>query len=319
MPFSLLGCLVLSLAATPAPRKAASLAELRRDFAEGRFERLLERSEATLRATPDDAELAQVHLLRGQAQLAQGHADEAQAAFALAVKVWADVTLDEARAGPDAQRLFEKARAGVPATLSITVNGDAELRVGDRDLGPAPLAVQLPAGTHLVEARGAGGLVARSEVRLTPGRKTELALVLARPEPVAAPAPAPAELPPPRLVPAAAPAEVQQRSATSFGRAGLIPLAAGVVLLATGGVLLWQAQLKLDVLAKGTGITLEQEQAVMRDGPLLQTLGAAGVAVGALAVAAGAVMLVFAPSSPAQPVAFVTPGGGGVGLSGALP
>jgi hypothetical protein len=111
---------------------------------------------------------------------------------------------------------------------------------------------------------------------------------------------------------------VQQ--APSRIRAGIFPLAAGVVLGGVGGVLLLLANQNYEAL-NGTGprLTEQQEQAAMSNGPLLQTLGWVSLGAGAAAVATGVVLLLLAPESPAQAAFFAVPGGGGITVSAPLP
>ena len=322
--------LVLALGAfgaeAAAAKKGPPLAELKKEFAAGEFERVIKRAEAALKGGLQGEEAAQVQLWRAQALLALGREEPARAAFTRAVEAWSEIALDAERASPDAVRLFEKARDAVPATLAVTVlGGEATVLIDEKDLGPAPLVTQLPGGPHVVEARGAGGLVAKEELELKAARRQELTLTLQLPPPPAEPKPEPVAVAPPPAEaqpPVAAPVAVEQPppAPSSPSRVGLIPLIGGVALGAAGGVLLWQARAAYDTLnGDGPALTAEQEAAALRDGPMFQSLGWVAVGVGAAAVVAGVVMLAIAPASPAQAGVFVVPGGGGVTVSASLP
>lgn len=310
-----------------AAHKKSVIPDLKKDFAAGEFERVIKRADAALKSGGEPRDLAQLQVWRGQALLALGREDAAGQAFTSAVEAWPDVELDAQRASPDAVRVFEKARRAVPATLAVSVaGGDATVRVDDKDLGPAPLVTQLPAGKHTVFARGSGELSATSEVELKPGKKHELALELKAPPPppapvepkpepvVEKPAPAPVE---PIVTQQPAPPVVEERPS----RVGLVPLIAGLAIGAAGGLLLWQALEAYRALDDNNlpSLTPEQADAARRNGPVFQATGWAAVGVGALGTVAGIVMLVLAPSAPAQAGAFIVPGGAGVSVSARWP
>ncbi len=309
-----------------APKKPTS-AEFKKDFAAGEFERVIKRADAALKAGGPPQEIAQLQLWRGQALLGLGREDAASQAFTAAVEAWPDVELDTQRASPDAVRVFERARQAVPATLAVSVaGGDATVRVDDKDLGPAPLVTQLPAGKHTVFARGSGELSAAAEVELKPGKKQELALELKAPPP-----PPPVETKPEPVVEKPAPAPPSEPIVTQQppppvveerpSRVGLVPLIAGLAIGAAGGLLLWQAFESYRVLDDNNlpSLTPEQADAARRNGPVFQATGWAAIGVGALGTVAGIVMLVLAPSAPAQAGAFIVPGGAGVSVSTSLP
>jgi len=318
-----LGCVLWAAAAAPAPKKPAPLAELKKDFAAGEFERVIKKADAALKAGLEPQDAAQVQLWRGQALLGLGKEAQARGAFTSAVEAWGEVELDVQRASPDALRVFEQARAAVPATLEVTVSGgEATVHIDGKDFGPAPLVTQLASGSHLVEARGAGELRAKSEVVLQPGRRRQVELQLQLPPP---PPPEPKPEPEPVAVaPAPAPAPKIEQPAPpppqGSSKLWLAPLGGGVVLGVVGGVLLWQARVAYDALnGSGPALSAEEEASALRNGPTFQSLGWLAIGVGAAAAVTGVVMLALAPSSPAQASVFVTPGGGGVMVTAPLP
>src|SRR4051812_30143490 len=111
--------IALALCVAAAAPSKSPLAEANRDIAAGEFERALKKIDAALKKSTDPRELAGLQLARGQALLAIGNADKALGAFIAAVKKDPTLDLDASRASPDAVRLLEKARASVPATISV--------------------------------------------------------------------------------------------------------------------------------------------------------------------------------------------------------
>ncbi|MBL8951662.1 MAG: hypothetical protein JNK82_12850 [Myxococcaceae bacterium] len=317
---------LLTLAAAGPAKKPAPLAELKRDFAGGELERVIKKADAALKAGLDPKDAAQVQLWRGQALLGLGKEAQARAAFTSAVEAWGDVELDAQRASPDALRVFEQARSAVPATLSVVVTGgDGTVLIDGKDYGPAPLVIQLAAGAHVVDARGAGQLRARSDVMLQPGRRREVELQLQLPPP---PPPEPKAEVKPDARPAppvvVAPPKAEPPPPQGSSKLWLAPFAGGVVLGAVGGILLWQARVAYDLLnGSGPPLTAEQESSAMRNGPTFQTFGFLAVGVGVAAVVSGVVMFMLTPPSSAQAQAragfFAVPGGGGVLVTAPLP
>ena len=322
-------CALVALPALgAAAKKPPPLAELKKDFNAGEFERVIRRADAALKAGGEPQDIGQLQLWRGQALLALGREADARAAFVAAVEAWPDIELDAQRSGPDAVRVFTRARESVPGTLSVQVTGgEGTVRVDEKDLGPAPLVTQVGAGRHVVEARAAPDLSARAELEVKPGKKHELVLELKAPEPKPTPPPEPvAEKPPPPepkpevvVVPAPPPPPPPPASPS---RIGVVPLLGGVVVGAVGGVLLWQANTyyaSLNDNPDGPVLTSEQSTAALRNGPIFESLGWVAVGVGGAAAIAGVLMLALAPSSPAQAGLFATPGGGGITVSAQLP
>lgn len=98
------------------------------------------------------------------------------------------------------------------------------------------------------------------------------------------------------------------------------PAAGGVAAAGVGTWLLLSASAHLDALSPAAPITLEEAQRHRDTGKLEQTLGAAGVSVGAALLATGAWMYLFGEPEPV-PVLVIggSAGGVGVGISGVLP
>jgi hypothetical protein len=356
--------------------------EARRLFGDGEFARALKVVDTALPGAKDATHAAKLLLVRGQCLLALGQADKAAAAFTAALKKDLASELDVATASPQAIELLEKARAALPALVSIAVvNGEASVRVDDKPVGPAPLTVELGDGLHVIQASARDGRVAKAEVEVRAGRRVEVNLLLER-APVVTPAPGPAvqasvdpaaapktvaqpapksvarptpeSVTPPSPKPVAPPA-VAQASPESVAqpspdlkrgvqsapaplvepppappivstpaerprsKLGWIPVAGGAVLAGAGGVSLWQANVRYQLLTGRSTLTPAQERDAMQTGPLLQTLGWVGVGVGAAAVATGVVLLAL-PSGDAPAVsALVMPGGAFVGVAGRFP
>jgi hypothetical protein len=193
--------------------------------------------------------------------------------------------------------------------------GEAHLLVDDKDMGPAPLTLQLLMGPHVIEARGAEGLMARRELTLTPGKKVDVVLELALPPkapevPLVVAAPQPVE--PVREKVVQAPA---QKSLV-----GLVPLIGGAVVAGVGVVLVLQAGEQHNRLVSKTlpSLTPAEQSAAVSNGAMFQTLGWVGIGVGAAALATGAVLLALPATEPQSPrVGFsVMPGGAFVTAGG---
>jgi hypothetical protein len=222
--------------AKPPTARPSALVEVKKDMAAGEFERALKKLDAALKKSTDSAEQAQLQLTRGEALFALGTPDKAKAAFTAALQKDPEAELDVSRASPDAVKLFDKARAELPATLTITVvGGEANVSVDDKDLGPAPLTLQLEGGRHLVDAKGAGQRVAHREVTLTAGRKLALNLELAVPLPEFKSAPP--QQPSPFLSPAELPLVTTTEAAPPTGSfAPWVVVGVGGAALITGAV-----------------------------------------------------------------------------------
>lgn len=311
---------VLLSEASAAFAQPAALTEASRLLAEGEFGRALKKLDAAVKRTTVPAELAALQLARGRCLLALSRRPQALEAFTTALQH--DVTIAPGEdASPDALALFDEARAAFPGTLAVTVDGEANVHVDGRDLGPAPLKLQLRHGTHEVEAIASDGRSAHQAVQVLAGRPVEVALVLPPAAPVlATPSPAPVVTAPRTDSPA-----LSAREAPARSRAGWIPLGAGVVVAAAGGVSLWQARVQYDRLTGTTQppLSADEEQSAVSTGKTLQTVGWIGVGVGAAAAVAGVVMLALPPApqgTSAHPVVSVAPDGSvWLGLAGVWP
>lgn len=303
---------VLLSAASAALAQPAALTEASQLLAEGEFARALKKLDAAVKRTSVPTELAALQLTRARCLLALSRRPQALAAFTAALEH--DVTIEPGDdASPDALALFDEARSAFPGTLAVTVDADATVRVDGRDLGPAPLKVQLRHGAYDVEAIAADGRSARQTVQVRAGRPVDLALNLPPPAPPAgSPTPAPVVAAPPATdgAPLATTREGPPRS-----RVGWIPLGAGVAVTAAGGVSLWQARVQHDRLTNTTlpPLSTAEEQSAISTGKTLQTVGWIGVGVGAAAAVAGVVLLALPPApsadAAAHPVASVAPDG----------
>lgn len=343
--------------------------QARQLLGDGEFARALKVVDAALPAAKDATLAAKLFLVRGQCLLALGQADKAAAAFTAALKKDLTSELDVATASPQAIELLEKARAALPALVSIAVvNGEASVRVDDRPVGPAPLTVELADGLHVIQASARDGRVAKADVEVRAGRRVEVNLLLERatpppspavvqpapepkpvvqpapepkpvvqlapePKPVVQPAPEPKPVAPPAsepkpvatptpvpsaTVPPPAPPIVSTPAERPHSKLGWIPVAGGAVLAGAGGVSLWQANVRYQLLTGRTTLTAAQERDAVQTGPVLQTLGWVGLGLGAAAMATGVVLLALPGDAPAVS-ALVMPGGAFVGVTGRLP
>lgn len=315
----LLVVLLLS-GASPAFAQPTALTEATRLLAEGEFERALKKLDAAVKRTTVPAELAALQLTRGKCLLALSRRPQALAAFTAALQH--DVSIEPGEdASPDALALFDEARAAFPGTVAVTVDGEAHVRVDGRDLGPAPLKLQLRHGDHQVEAIAPDGRSARQVVEVRAGLPLDVALALPPPTPPTASA----GVTEPPLASDPGPLATE-REGPRRSRVGWIPLGAGVVVAAAGGVSLWQARVQYDRLSDPSRppLTPDEERSAVSTGKTLQTVGWVGVGLGAAAAVAGAVLLALPPSTDGgaavQPVASVAPDGSvWLGLAGVWP
>lgn len=310
--------------AAPAFAQAAvndSLAAATRWMAEGEFERALARLDTALARAKEPGSLARLQLARGQCLLALTRRDKALEAFTAALRHDVSVELP-ADAGPDTLEVFEKARAAFPGTMVVTVDGDAIVRIDERNLGPAPLTTRLPPGSHVIEATTTDGRSERQTVQVKAGASLSVKLVVAAPPRPLEPAPPPVVEAPRPALPAPVVVQVSSPVATR-SRAGWIPVGVGAAAVVAGGVSLWQARVQYTRLgdASRPPLSAEEEQSAVRTGTTLQTLGWIGVGAGVAAAATGVVMLVLPPGKTQQPRLQVSLLGnaGWVGVSGELP
>lgn len=316
-------CLIIGLTSAPIAAQPASsaLSEATKLLGEGEFERALKRLDGALLKTKDASEIARLQVARGQCLLALGKHDRALEAFSAALKKDVNVALPDF-ASPDAAALFRKALSSYPATLSVTVNVAASVRVGDRSLGPAPLTAQVEPGTLIVEATTSDGRSSRQSVDLKPGSTVTIALEIAAPPAVLeTPPPPPPSVSEPTVTPPQ-PLPIAVTETPRRSRVGWIPLGAGVAVAAAGGISLWQARVQYDRLADASRppMTSEEMRSAVGTGTTLQTVGWVGVGVGAAAIAAGAVMLALPPKSESPELSIgLAPGGAFVAVSGVLP
>ncbi len=282
----------LASAKPPTSATPPALVEVKKEMAAGEFERALKKIDAALKKTADATEQAQLLLTRGEALFALGTPDKAKAAFLAAVQKDPEVDLDVLRASPDVVQLLDKVRAELPAILAITVSGgEAKVSIDDKDLGPAPLTLQLEPGKHVVHAAGAQGRVAHREVTVTPGRRLSVILELASPLPEfkTVPSQQPTLVPPaePPLVTTSTESPPPTSETGTF--APWVVVGAGAAVVIVGAVFTGLAgaewgQANSDTFrANNTWVVLQQTRAAyQRDvvlGPVLLGVGAA-VAVG---------------------------------------
>lgn len=315
---------VVLVVAAPVWAQSPALREATRLLADGEFERALKTLDAAVKRSSAPAELAALHVERGKCLLALARRPQARAAFTAALSQDVGVEVGD-DASPDAVALFSEARAAFPGRVTVTVEAEASVQVDGRDLGPAPLTVALPHGSHVIDVTAADGRRAQRAVQVQAGRELSVAVPLPplppRPPIVEAPVLSPPEAPAPAPVAAAATAGATSRSSSGWVVAG-----AGVAVAVGGGLCLWQAGVQYDRIAdpSAPALTDDELRRAAATGRALQPLGWVGLGVGAAAIATGAVLLALPPSTPADPkptvVGGLAPGGGGwVGVGGRLP
>lgn len=302
---------------------SAEVSQTRKLYEDGDFQAAIKAAETAAPKTKDAKDLAQLHLVRGLAQLALGQKPRARAAFNDAIKADPTLELDRRIVGPDAVELIDEARAEFPSVVKVTVEGAAAtVKVDGLEMGPPPLSMKLPVGMHSFEAHTNDGREVREEkpipaastvsvvLRVPPvGQKSEPVAKPAAPTPE--PAPVVESAPPP-------PPEMTEQPAMQPSKAGIAPLAIGAALVVGGVVCTGLANAQLDRLEHDT-LTRAQWTEAHDTGQTLQTVSYVAYGVGGAAVVAGALMLltmkVPVESTPPVSVSFL-PGGAAVSVQG---
>jgi tetratricopeptide (TPR) repeat protein len=249
------------------------------------YERALEqlRRAKSLARTPEED--VKVLLYQGMVLSDLGRRKSATKAFQAAFNLDPDAKLP-VQVSPKVQKLFDRTRTKVL-----------------RQIGPAGLR-------RLREARD-------TRVRATPAAAPPAPET--PPVPEAPPTPeTPPETPPP-VAESAKPVAPTPPPKPDIRPWAWLPAAVGVAAAGGGTYLYFRARADYNTLAGGQ-LTPEQALAVRNTGQMRQTIGFALIGVGAAGVlAAGALALFGGPTPPAQPTAWVTPDGFGVGLTAQLP
>jgi hypothetical protein len=295
--------------------------------------------DAALKSAKAPADVAKIQLLRGQALIALNKSDAAVTAFQAAITAVPESDLDPALANPDAINALAKARRSVLSELSVVMGAGlkASIRLDDNDMGPAPLKTKVGGGKHRLEATFSSGEKTVREFNIVPGKPLELTLeqpLVASNLPPPPPPPTPAAEPgtpppPPPPAPAAAVKKPAPRGGSGGSKLGFVPLGAGVAVLGGGIACVVLAQGNHAQLVNPTGPKLDPqtEASLASNGSLFQSLGYAGIGIGAAAAVAGGAMLLFMGGGSGggeltggvHLTAAPTPNGGYVGLTGALP
>ncbi|QRK04691.1 PEGA domain-containing protein [Archangium violaceum] len=173
-PQLVMSLLLAASAPTEGPRELDAALQA---LSEGDFESALSHVEVGLRKTRDEAHIARLQLVRGEAYAALRQYTQMEAAFAQALESDPDVRLDPERVQPTVVTLFEQLRERLRGELSIEVEpSGAELRLDGQPLGQAPWRGPVPIGTHTLEV---GSGTTTLQVKVRPGRTEQVHIVLA--------------------------------------------------------------------------------------------------------------------------------------------
>jgi hypothetical protein len=166
-------CAAAGPAVGPIEAAEASLADANFDEALQQLDRLV----ADRRAAPLHG---RAQLLRAQCLNAKGDSPGTERALAAALESDPESRLDPHAVSPRLVSQLEALRQRARADVRIKADRpDAVVRLGDRELGTAPLKLQLPIGRHRLQAKTRDGRFAASqEVLLFPNRMHELSLSL---------------------------------------------------------------------------------------------------------------------------------------------
>ncbi len=209
------------------------------------------------------------------------------------------MTLDANRASPDAVSLLEQARSAfLRRACGAPDVGAAVLVVDGRDMGPAPLQMQLAAGSHTVEARADDGRSAERTVELAGGKKIELELtleatVVPAPTEAAARSPSGAMTPEPWVAPPSPPLPEPVHAHQGSKVPGIALLGVGAILAGAAALCLFEAQAMYGSLTSVTGphLSPDDENGLAARGQAFRTVGWVGVPIGAVAVVLGILLL----------------------------
>jgi hypothetical protein len=179
--------------------------------------------------------------------------------------------------------------AGVPPEQARIVVDGAEIPAAQID----DLAVE--PGPHVVEASISGGPVMRRVITTAAGHASAVVLVLSAPTPEPAPANKPPAAPPAPAAPASGAPNLLVGAGMAFGTGGVALLAG----LATGAASL---RIAADVKSRclPTGHCLASDQANAATADQLAHASTGTLVVGAVAVAAGVVLVVLHGRAPAK-------------------
>lgn len=178
-------------------------------YANGAFTESREILERTKALTSNPALLGKVNLYLGLDDAATNQVSAAQRHFRLALSYDPSLELDPQQYKPSLVELFRSVRRSWEGTLEVSVGrAGAEVWVGSRRIGPAPVRVRLPPGDHTVEIRDRQGrTLQRSSIKIVSGGVYRLVLA----PPASAPAAsAPAASPTTASAPTAAPNQVHR-------------------------------------------------------------------------------------------------------------
>lgn len=250
----------------------------RQAIAAGNFEKALKLLDHEVATGGGAAELADLHLQRAACFHALGQGTEAELAAVAVLESRADATFPVHQASPALLELLEQARKRVLASVVVSTDRPASVRIDGTGWGPAPVTLELEVGRHVFEVQGRDGATGVREVLIEFGRENRVEIAPSALEV------APATLPLARVVeplraPPSPPLEAAQRARPSYAvPVGL--LLSGLV-VAGGGVAAfgWAQSHKTQVEA-GLATRREAEQ----------VLGANAAGLGALALGVGLIV-----------------------------
>ena len=298
-------------------------------YEDGEFQAAIKAAETATPKTKNVKELAQLHLVRGLAQLALGQKTKARAAFNDAIRADPTLELDRRIVGPDAVELIDEARSEFPSVVRVEVEGAAaQVKVDGLEMGPPPLTMKLPVGLHTFDARTSDGRTVHEDRAVPAASKITVTLRIAPLNEPARPVAAPVVDPAPPAVtdqkpdvavaeqpalPTPPPSEPPMRAS----KAGLIALIPGLALLVTGAIFTGLSAGQYDALRTGR-FTAEQADAVTQTGKDFQVASAVFYGIGGVATLTGFVMLQTMKTPVEAPPVSVTfgPGGAAVTLQG---
>ena len=152
---------------------AAKLQAAQAEFNRGNFQASLDDLEEASRETNDDALLAKIYLLRGQAYGAMRDLVSAESALADALEHDPEATLDPNRVDPSLVTMLAGLKQRLKGTLDVTSDRpDAKVALDGSLLGTAPVHATVAIGRHKVVVRSGDGRFGASEEVVVRPRRT---------------------------------------------------------------------------------------------------------------------------------------------------
>lgn len=147
-------------------------------FQDGDFDGALKSLETTSLDGVDNTAQVKMHLLRAQCLAAKQDFARAEEAFAQALDVNPEASLDPSRVDPTVVKLLESVRARLTGTVMVeTRPAGASVFLDKSGVGISPQTLSIPPGKHQLEVRWGDGAPEAMEIQVRPRRELRVAWV----------------------------------------------------------------------------------------------------------------------------------------------